>query len=88
MLQFTITKDSHCDTSYDYFLFVLIFTVNTIDGTVVSEFFFKNLKLSVGCAQFLSTKRGGEQELHKGCIRGHSPFQNWEDRNKMEAHCG
>ena len=69
MLQFTITKDSHCDTSYDYFLFVIIFTVNKIDGivdngaqiTVVSEDFFKNLELSVSCAQFLSTERGREQ---------------------------
>lgn len=55
---------------------------------VVSEDCFKNLKLPVGCARFFSAERGREHYLHKDCIRGHSPFQNWEHRNKMEAHCG
>jgi hypothetical protein len=55
---------------------------------VVSEDCFKNLKLPVGCARFFSAERGREHYLHKDCIRGHSPFQNWEHRSKMEAHCG
>jgi hypothetical protein len=46
MLQFTITNDSHCDTSNDYFWFVIIFTVNywSLNICISKPFYSKNTR--------------------------------------------
>ena len=49
---------------------------------------FQELEITSWLRTVFSAERGREHYLHKDCIRGHSPFQNWEHRNKMEAHCG
>jgi hypothetical protein len=48
----------------------------------------EELEITSWLRTVFSAERGKEHYFHKACIRGHSPFQNWEHRIKMEAHCG